>query len=213
MYVSVSVFWSTGMLNSLNGFTSDVRSSDNVPSDLPEIRITSHKNGDYVHPSPELTIEGTSSDTAYTNCTILTSINYKQPFQEASGTGPQGIYDLSNWNSTFYNAANSLSLGENTITSLIVCSDGNRNIYASSSNQVNLTQLSIGDNQSGISSISNEIHNSLENGIVEEKKGPSQSKRDLQNNPNAKSIPTNRHFSKSQSTDSPNSGQSTIENP
>jgi hypothetical protein len=200
------------MVNSLNGFTSDISPSDNFPSDLPEIRITSHKNGDYVHPSPELTIEGTSSDTVNTNCTILTSINYKQPFQEASGTGPQGTLDLSHWNSTFLNAADSLSLGKNTITSLIFCSDGNRNIYASSLNQVNLTHLSNGDNQSR-SSISNEIHNSLGNEITKQEKGPSQSKIVVQNNPNEKSIPTNRHSSKSQSTESPNSGQSTIENP
>jgi hypothetical protein len=108
------------MLVSIDGFTANGRSFDYLPADLPKIEITSHKNGDYVYPFHELTIEGMSLDTGNTNCTIHTSINNVQPFQNDSAAGPQGKQDFSNWNSTFFNATNLIVLGKNKITSLIV---------------------------------------------------------------------------------------------
>ncbi|MGI0043894.1 MAG: hypothetical protein ACRD47_09295, partial [Nitrososphaeraceae archaeon] len=78
--VTVFVFWSINILSfisistpiSIDGFTIHGISLDNIPTDLPKIGITSHRNGSYVYLSPELTIKGTSSDTGNTDCTILT---------------------------------------------------------------------------------------------------------------------------------------------
>lgn len=214
--VFVFVFWSIVILVSIDGFTANGRSSDYLPSDLPKIEITSHRNGDYVYPSHELTIKGTTSDTGNTNCTIHTSINNVQPFQNASAAGPQGKQDFSNWNSTFFNATNLITLGENKITSLIVCLDANSNTPTSSSHIINLTGLSSGDgSQSNSSFVFSEMHDNLENKIDEQHKSTEQSRMNLQNMPYAKSISPNSDHSRSQtqSTRSPNSGQSTIENP
>jgi len=166
-----------------------------------------------VYLSPELTIKGTSSDTGNTNCTILTSINNVQPFQNASATGLQGEQDFSNWNSTFFNATNLLRLGKNTITSLIVCLNVNSNSPTSSSHLINLTGLPGDDNQSSLSSVSRVIHDSLENKTAEQHKSSDQSRTNLQNNPYETPMHHDNDQSQSQSTLSPNSGQSTTGNP
>jgi hypothetical protein len=191
------------------------KSLDNIPLNLPEVEITSPKNGDSVYLSSELTIKGTSSDTDNTNCTILTSINNIQPFQNASGIGSQGEQDFSNWNSTLFNATNLLRLGKNTIISFIVCLDTNSNTPASSSHLINLTGLPSDDNQSIMSSVSSVIHDGLENKIVEQHKSSNQLTTNLQNNLHTRPIHHNndQSQSQSQSTLSPNSGQSTIGNP
>ena len=189
---------------------------DNSPFNLPEVKITSPKNGDSIYLSSELTIEGTSSDTGNTNCTILSSINNIQPFQNASAIGPQEEQDFSNWNSTFLNATNLLRPGKNTITSLIICLDTKNNTPTSSSHLINLTGLpTTPDNQSILSSVSRVIHDDLENKIVEQHKSSDQSTTNLQNNPYSRPIHQNndQSQSRSQSTLSPNSGQSTTENP
>lgn len=217
--IPVFVFWSISILFTfsipipIDGFTIHGISLDNIPNDLPKIGITSHRDGSYVYLSPELTIKGTSSDTGNTNCTILTSINNVQPFQNASATGSQGEQDFSNWNSTFFNATNLLRLGKNTITSLIVCLNVNSNSPTSSSNLINLTGLPGDDNQSNLSSVSRVIHDSLENKIAEQHKSSDQSRTNLQNNPYATPMHHDNDQSQSQSTLSPNSGQSTTGNP
>jgi hypothetical protein len=217
--LSVFVLWSISILFTfsisipIDGFTFHGISLDNIPNDLPKIGITSHRNGSYVYPSPELTIKGTSSDTGNTNCTILTSINNVQPFQNASATGSQGEQDFSNWNSTFFNATNLLRLGKNTITSLIVCLNVNSNSPTSSSHLINLTGLPGDDNQSSLSSVSRVVHDSLENKTAEQHKSSDQSRTNLQNNPYATPMHHDNDQSQSQSTLSPNSGQSTTGNP
>ncbi len=217
--LSVFVFWSISILFTfsisipIDGFTIHGISLDNIPNDLPKIEITSHRNGSYVYLSPELTIKGTSSNTGNTNCTIFTSINNIQPFQNASATGSQGEQDFSNWNSTFFNATNLLRLGKNTITSLIVCLNVNSNSPTSSSHSINLIGLPGNDNQSSLSSVSRVIHDSLENKIAEQHKSSDQSRTNLQNNPYATPMHHDNDQSQSQSTLSPNSGQSTTGNP
>ena len=166
----------------IDDFTIYGKSLDNIPLNLPEVEITSHKNGDYVYLTSELTIKGTSSDTDNTNCTILTSINNVQPFQNASAIGSQGEQDFSNWNSTFFNATNLLRLGKNTITSFIGCLDIDSNTPTSSSHLINLTGLPSDDNQSILSSVSRVINDGLENKIIEQHKSSNQSTTNLQNN-------------------------------
>ena len=225
--ISVFVFLSPNILiyisnftfTSINDFTIYGKSLDNIPLNLPEVEITFPKNGDSISLSSELTIKGTSSDTSNTNCTILMSINNIQPFQNASAIGSQGEQDFSNWNSTFLNATNLLRPGKNTITSFIVCLDtnnnNNNNIPTSSSHLINFTGLPRNDNQSILSSVSRVVHDGLENKVVEQHKSSDQSTTNLQNNLHAKSIHHNndQSQSQSQSTLSPNSGQSTTGNP
>jgi hypothetical protein len=202
------------------------KSLDNTPLNLPKVEITSPKNWDSIHLSSELTIKGVSSDTDNTNCTILSSINNIQPFQNASATGSQEEQDFSNWNSTFLNVTNLLRPGKNTINSLIVCLDTKNDIPTSSSHLINITGLpTTTDNQSILSSISRVIRDGLENRMVEQHKSSGapnsgqsttdQSVTNLQNNQHAKPIHQNndQSQSQSQSTFSPNSGQSTTENP
>lgn len=229
--ISVFVFLSPNILiyisnftfTSINDFIIYGKSLDNIPLNLPKVEITFPKYGDSISLSSELTIKGTSSDTSNTNCTILTSINNIQPFQNASAIDSQGEQDFSNWNSTFLNATNLLRLGKNTITSFIVCLDdnndnnnnNNNNIPTSSSHLINFTGLPRNDNQSILSSVSRVVHDGLENKIVEQHRSSDQSTINLQNNLHARPIHHNndQSQSQSQSTLSPNSGQSTIENP
>ena len=213
MLTSISISNSTSI--AIDNFTIYGKSLDNIPLDLPKVEITSHKNGDYVYLTSELTIKGTSSDTGNTNCTILTSINNVQPFQNASATGSQGEQDFSNWNSTFFNTTNLLRLGKNTITSFIGCLDIDSNTPTSSSHSINLTGLPNDDNQSSLSSVSRVINDGLENKIIEQHKSSDQSRTNLQNNIYSKPIHYNNDQSQgqSQSTLSPNSGQSTTGNP
>jgi hypothetical protein len=223
-FISIFIFWSPSILILISSFTSSFidiftiygKSLDNIPLKLPEVEITSPKNGESLYPSSELTIKGTSSDNGNINCTILTSLNNIQPFQNASGTGSQGKHDLSNWNSTFFNATNLLRLGNNMITSFIVCLDTNSNTHTSSSHLINLTGLPNDDNQSILSSVSRIAHDGLENKIAQQQPESSdQSTTNLQNNLHAKPIHHNNDQgqSQSQSTVSPNSGQSTTGHP
>jgi hypothetical protein len=220
----VFIFWFLSILiyvyyttfSSIDDFIIYGKSLDNTPLNLPEVEITSPKNGDSIYLSSELTIRGTSSDTGNTNCTILSSINNIQPFQNASAIGPQEEQDFSNWNSTFLNATNLLRPGKNTITSLIVCLDTKNSTPTSSSHLINLTGLpTTGDNQSILSSVSRVIHDGLENKMVEQHESSDQSTTNLQNNPHSRPVHQNndQSQSQSQSTLSPNSGQSTTENP
>ena len=227
VFISIFVFWFLSILiyvyyttfSSIDDFIIYGKLLDNSPLNLPEVKITSPKNGASIYLSSELTIKGTSSDTGNTNCTILSSINNIQPFQNASTIGPQEEQDFSNWNSTFLNATNLLRPGKNTITSLIVCLDTKNNTPTSSSHLINLTGLpTTPDNQSILSSVSRVIHDDLENKIVEQHKSSDQSTTNLQNNPYSRPVHQNNQNndqsqSQSQSTLSPNSGQSTTENP
>lgn len=224
VFISIFVFWFLSILiyvyyttfSSIDDFIIYGKPLGNSPLNLPEVKITSPKNGDSIYLSSELTIKGTSSDTGNTNCTIFSSINNIQPFQNASAIGPQEEQDFSNWNSTFLNATNLLRPGKNTITSLIVCLDTKNNTPTSSSHLINLTGLSTTtDNQSILSSVSRVIHDDLENKIVEQRKSSDQSTTNLQNNPYSRPVHQNndQSQSQSQSTLSPNSGQSTTENP
>ena len=205
-FLSLFIFWSPSILIYISSATSTFiddftiygKSLDNIPLKLPEVEITSPKNGESLYPSSELTIKGTSSDSSNTNCTILISVNNIQPFQNASAIGSQGEYDLSNWNSTFFNATNLLRLGKNIITSFIICLDTDSNTHTSSSHIINPTVYRV-------------VNNDLENKITQQPESSDQSTTNLQNNLHAR--PIHHNNDQSQSTVSPNSGQSTTGHP
>src|SRR3712207_5667008 len=56
------------------------------------VKITSPSTGQQV-PVGELTISGTSTDNATTDCTVYADWNNTKPFQKAIATGPAGVND------------------------------------------------------------------------------------------------------------------------
>ena len=213
---------------SIDNFTTYGKSLDNIPLNLTEVEIISPKNGESVYLSSDLTITGTSSDTVDINCTILTSINNIQPFQNALAIGSQGEQDFSKWNSTFFNASNLLRPGNNTITAVIACLDANSSTPTSSYHIIDFTILPSDDNRSILSSASSVVHHSLENKIAEQRQSsvqpllPNSGQSTIgnpittfQDNLHTRPIHHNNDQSQGQgqSTLSPSSGQSTTGNP
>ena len=66
------------------------------PSPIIGIKITSPSTGQQV-PVGELTIYGTSTDNATSDCTVYADWNNTKPFQTAVATGAGGVNDYSRW--------------------------------------------------------------------------------------------------------------------
>ena len=66
----------------------------------PGIKITSPLTGQQV-PIGEVSINGTSTDNAATDCTVYADWNDTKPFQKAVATGPGGVNDYSRWTFTY----------------------------------------------------------------------------------------------------------------
>src|SRR5829696_624974 len=64
------------------------------------VKITSHSLWQKV-PVGELTISGTSTDDAITDCQVYVDVNDQKPFQNATATGPGGANDYSTWTFTY----------------------------------------------------------------------------------------------------------------
>ncbi|HET6800679.1 MAG TPA: hypothetical protein VFH25_08965, partial [Nitrososphaeraceae archaeon] len=64
------------------------------------LKITSHEQGQDV-PVGELTISGTSTDNATSDCIVYADVNDIKPFQNVTATGPGGANDYSNWTFTY----------------------------------------------------------------------------------------------------------------
>src|ERR671924_1184226 len=60
------------------------------------IKITSPTTGQQVAVG-QLTISGTSTDNANTDCTVYADWNDQKPFQNATAAGPGGADDYSTW--------------------------------------------------------------------------------------------------------------------
>src|SRR5919107_918840 len=85
------------------------------------IKITSPSTGQQV-PSGELTISGTSTDNAATDCTVYADWNNLKPFQKAMATGPGGVNDYSTWNFTYAADYHLITNGStNELTSKLSC--------------------------------------------------------------------------------------------
>jgi len=85
------------------------------------IKITSLKANQTV-PTGELTIHGTSSDTAATNCHVYADWNDLKPMQNVTAAGPGGQTDYSNWTFTYTRNYHLIIEGTNELTSKISCS-------------------------------------------------------------------------------------------
>ena len=84
------------------------------------VTITSPKQGQQV-PVGQLTISGTSTDNAATDCQVSVDLNDIKPMQNATATGPGGISDYSTWQFTYGEAYQIIKEGVNELTSKLTC--------------------------------------------------------------------------------------------
>jgi hypothetical protein len=85
------------------------------------IHITSPPKEEAVPAAAPLEISGDSSDTAESNCKILVVVDDKQPYQEATPTGPGGPNDYSTWSFTVSPPYAEIEEGLNKITAKASC--------------------------------------------------------------------------------------------
>jgi hypothetical protein len=105
-----------------------------LPSPIIGIKITSPSTGQQV-PAGELTISGTSTDNATSDCTVYADWNNTKPFQKAIATGPGGVNDYSRWTFTYTDDYHLITNGTNNLTSKLSCVDN------SNGGTTNLTQF------------------------------------------------------------------------
>jgi hypothetical protein len=79
-------------------------------------------------PIGQLIINGTSSDTATTNCMVSTDWNDLKPMQNVTAKGPGGVNDYTNWTYTYNESYHDIIAGINELTSKITCYDDPANI-------------------------------------------------------------------------------------
>ena len=84
------------------------------------LKITSHEQGQEV-PVGELTISGTSTDNATSDCIVYADVNDIKPFQKAIATGPGGLNDYSSWSFTISPQYAEIEEGLNKITAKATC--------------------------------------------------------------------------------------------
>ena len=84
------------------------------------VKITSHKNADKV-PAGELTINGTSSDSAARDCVVEVDWNNEKPSQIVNATGPGGSSDFSTWTFNYTKEYREIEVGPNELTSKLTC--------------------------------------------------------------------------------------------
>jgi hypothetical protein len=112
------------------------------------IKIISPSTGQQV-PIGQLTISGTSTDNATTDCTVYADWNNTKPFQKAIATGPGGVDDYSTWNYTYTNNYHLITNGTNELTSKLSCISSPTNLTKFYSvNVIGLT-ASTTDNKAG----------------------------------------------------------------
>jgi hypothetical protein len=84
------------------------------------VKITSHKNADKVS-AGELTLNGTSSDTAARDCVVEVDWNNEKPSQIVTPTGPGGSSDYSTWTFNYTKEYREIEVGPNELTSKLTC--------------------------------------------------------------------------------------------
>lgn len=86
----------------------------------PKVEITYPEAYQHI-PSGRLKVYGISSDSNSTLCQVFILINDQRPYQNATGTGPQGKDDYSKWTFTFDPYYSLVRDGSNQIVSKIIC--------------------------------------------------------------------------------------------
>src|SRR5918995_3174484 len=104
-----------------------VQQQQQLPSPIIGVKITSPSTGQQV-PADELTISGTSTDNATTDCTVYADWNNTKPFQKAVATGPGGVNDYSRWTFTYTAEYHLITNGTNNLTSTLSCLGDDSNV-------------------------------------------------------------------------------------
>jgi hypothetical protein len=112
---------------------------------IPTIKITSPTKGQQVSPG-ELTITGSSSDDASSDCTVYTDWNDLKPMQKVSASGSGGTDDYSTWTFTYSEDYHLITEGVNELTSKISCENSPSN-NITKSYSVNVTGIGTGQGQ------------------------------------------------------------------
>ncbi|HZB16789.1 MAG TPA: hypothetical protein VE445_06430 [Nitrososphaeraceae archaeon] len=99
-----------------------VQQQQQLPSPIIGVKITSPSTGQQV-PAGELTISGTSTDNATTDCTVYADWNNTKPFQKAVATGAGGVNDYSRWTFKYAADYHLITNGTNNLTSKLSCID------------------------------------------------------------------------------------------
>src|SRR5215217_9326614 len=89
------------------------------PLPMMTINITSPMRGEV--PVGELTISGTSTDNATSDCTVYADWNNTKPFQTATATGPGRVNGYSRWTFTYTDDYHLITNGTNNLTSKLSC--------------------------------------------------------------------------------------------
>ena len=103
-------------------FNREQNLSTQQPPEMTGIKITSPAPDQRV-PVGELKISGTSTYDSTTDCKVLVDLNDIKPFQNATGTGPDGQNDYSNWSFKYTDTYHLITEGDNEITAKLLCSD------------------------------------------------------------------------------------------
>jgi hypothetical protein len=127
-------------LPSTDNFT-PTNNSSNIPP--PTIAITSLEDGQEV-PVGELTIEGTSSDNADSDCLVYADINDIAPLQNVTATGTNGEDDYSQWTFVYTEDYQLITEGANELTAKISCFSGKNPTPVSEWHSVNVTGVATG---------------------------------------------------------------------
>ena len=131
------------LLNSLSINATHAQITQQQSQQLKEVKITSPEVDQQVNLG-KLTIFGTSTDNASTDCTIYADWNNLEPFQKANAAGPGGINDFSVWNFTYTQDYHLITNGPNNLTVRLICLD---NPFSIMSDSVYVSGLSFQQNQ------------------------------------------------------------------
>ena len=90
---------------------------------MSKVKITSPTRGQQVPVGKDLTISGTSMDSATSNCQVSVIVNKVKPYQNATAAGSGGPADYSKWNFALTSKYTTIKLGQNKITAKFECTD------------------------------------------------------------------------------------------
>jgi hypothetical protein len=96
-----------------------------TPSSSPKaVKIISPTKGQQMPVGKDLTISGTSTDNATSNCQVSMSVNHVKPYQPATAAGIAGANDYSKWNFVLTSNYATIKPGpDNRITAKYTCTD------------------------------------------------------------------------------------------
>src|SRR5215212_5992765 len=140
-----------------------VSAQQQQPQPIIAIKITSPTTGQQVQ-TGELTISGTSTDNATTDCTVYADWNNTKPFQTATATGPGGANDYSRWTFTYTADYHLIANGTNNLTSKLSCIGDESNVGTTANltksysvNVIGVTTTTSTNNTAGVTSTSEEV--------------------------------------------------------